>query len=160
MNEFKEILKYKFVSLNISLCLITTALAFLMFQFSAFSFVLYSNLFDIFGYHFTLIRRSKDIPEKVIVKSYRINQFMFDLVLLLIIGVQFDWIAAFGAWMMKLFGLQDVFYYLFLKEKLPLKWTWMKWTPLGWFKGDLTKNEIIIQAVIGTVISILILFLM
>jgi len=84
---------------------------------------------------------------------------MYDLLLLITIGIQFDWIAALAGWVMKLFGLQDVFYYLFLKEKLPLKWDWMKWTPLGWFKGDLTKNEIVIQSVIGIVIAIMLLTL-
>ena len=58
---------------------------------------------------------------------------------------------------MKEFGLQDVFYYLFLKEKLPVKWNWMKWTPLGFIKGDLTKNEIVIQAVVGVIISVILL---
>lgn len=45
------------------------------------------------------------------------------------------------------------------KEKLPLKWNWMKWTPLGWFKGDLTKNEIVIQSIIGIIISAVLLIL-
>ena len=33
----------------------------------------------------------------------------------------------------------------------------MKWTPLGFFKGDLTKNEIVIQAVIGIVIAVVLI---
>ena len=99
------------------------------------------------------------MPEKIIIHSYRINQFMYDVLLLIIIGIQFDWIASLAGWIMKLFGLQDVFYYLFLKEKLPLKWNWMKWTPLGWFKGDLTKNEIVIQSIIGIIISAVLLIL-
>jgi len=84
---------------------------------------------------------------------------MYDILLLIIIGIQFDWIAALCGWIMKQFGLQDVFYYLFLKEKLPAKWNWMKWTPLGLFKGRLTKNEIIIQAIIGIVIALILLII-
>lgn len=84
---------------------------------------------------------------------------MYDVLLLIIIGIQFDWIAALAGWIMKVFGLQDVFYYLFLNEKLPLKWTWMKWTPLGFFKGDLSKNEIVTQAAIGIFISVVLLIL-
>lgn len=84
---------------------------------------------------------------------------MYDVLLLIIIAIQFDWIAALAGWIMKIFGLQDVFYYLFLKEKLPLKWTWMKWTPLGFFKGDLSKNEIVTQAAIGILISVILLIL-
>lgn len=76
---------------------------------SAILFVLISNLFDILGYHFTLIRRSKEIPDKIIVKSYRVNQLLFDALLLLMIGIQFSWVASIAGWIMKLFGLQDVF---------------------------------------------------
>jgi hypothetical protein len=84
---------------------------------------------------------------------------MYDVLLLIIIGIQFDWIAAIAGWILKQFGLQDVFYYLFLKTQLPQKWTWMKWTPLGFFKGDLTKNEIVIQAGVGIGISVILLIL-
>ncbi len=84
---------------------------------------------------------------------------MFDVLLLLLIGIQFDWIAALAGWIMKQFGLQDVFYYIFLKEKLPEKWNWMRWTPLGYFKGTLTKHEIITQTVIGIMIAVIILIL-
>lgn len=84
---------------------------------------------------------------------------MFDVLLLILIGIQFNWVAAIAGWVMKLFGLQDVFYYLFLKENLPAKWNWMKWTPLGLIKGTLTKNEIIIQAVTGIVIAVILLII-
>jgi len=157
VNDLIKILKYRLLWLNIFLIALFTFLSFLVFEVSAFLFVLISNLFDILGYHFTLIRRTKEIPDKIIVKSYRVNQLLFDVLLLLLIGIQFSWIASIAGWIMKLFGLQDVFYYLFLKEKLPGKWNWMKWTPLGWFKGDLTKNEIIIQSIIGIIIAVLIL---
>jgi hypothetical protein len=46
---------------------------------AAFLFILLSNLFDILGYHFSLIRRTTQIPEKIIIHSYRINQFMYDV---------------------------------------------------------------------------------
>ncbi|HRN26829.1 MAG: hypothetical protein IT276_13600 [Ignavibacteriaceae bacterium] len=159
MIEIKNIFSYRLVWLNAVFCLIFGFISFFYFEFAALLFVLLSNLFDILGYHFSLIRRTNQLPEKIIIHSYRINQFMYDVLLLIIIGIQFDWIAALAGWIMKLFGLQDVFYYLFLKEKLPLKWTWMKWTPLGFFKGDLSKNEIVTQAVIGILISVILLIL-
>jgi hypothetical protein len=84
---------------------------------------------------------------------------MYDAVLLIIIGIQFDWIAALAGWIMKLFGLQDIFYYVFLKEKLPQKWDWMRWTPLGFFKGDLDRIEIIAQAIMGVLIALILLTL-
>jgi len=159
MSEFKNILRYKLVWLNLLLCILFGLLSFYYFEVAAFLFVLLSNLYDILGYHFSLIRRTNQLPEKIIIHSYRINQFMYDALLLIVIGIQFDWMVALAGWIMKEFGLQDIFYYLFLKTPLPLKWTWMKWTPLGFFKGDLTKNEIVIQAVIGIGISVILLIL-
>ncbi len=159
MIEIKNILNYRLVWLNAVFCLLFGFISFFYFQAAALLFILLSNLYDILGYHFSLIRRTNQLPEKIIIHSYRINQFMYDVLLLIIIGIQFDWIAALAGWIMKVFGLQDVFYYLFLNEKLPLKWTWMKWTPLGFFKGDLSKNEIVTQAAIGIFISVVLLIL-
>jgi hypothetical protein len=84
---------------------------------------------------------------------------MYDVLLLLIIGIQFDWIAALAGWILKQFGLQDIFYYLFLQTSLPQKWTWMKWTPLGFFKGNLSRNEILIQVTVGIFLAIALLVL-
>ena len=159
MNEFINILKYRLVWLNLLLCVLFAILSFYFFETAAFLFILLSNLFDILGYHFSLIRRSTQLPEKIIIHSYRINQFMYDVLLLIIIGIQFDWIAALAGWIMKFFGLQDVLYYVFLKEKLPQKWNWMRWTPLGFFKGDLDRNEIVAQAIIGILIALILLTL-
>ena len=159
MNELINILKYRLVWLNLILCIIFLILSFYLFEFSALLFVLLSNLFDILGYHFSLIRRTTQLPEKIIIHSYRINQFMYDLLLLIIIGIQFDWVAALAGWILKQLGLQDIFYYFFLKTSLPQKWTWMKWTPLGFFKGNLSRDDIIIQALTGIVIATTLLFL-
>jgi len=159
MIEFINILKYRLVWLNLVLCIVFTVLSFYLFETAALLFILLSNLFDILGYHFSLIRRTTQLPEKIIIHSYRINQFMYDALLLIIIGIQFSWMASLSGWIMKLFGLQDVFYYIFLKEKLPQKWTWMKWTPLGFIKGNLTRNKIITQAVIGILISVALLII-
>lgn len=159
MNEFINILKYRLVWLNLLLCIVFTILSFYFFETAAFLFVLLSNLFDILGYHFSLVRRTNQLPEKIIIHSYRINQFMYDLLLIIIIGMQFDWIAALCGWIMKQFGLQDILYYIFLKISLPQKWSWMKWTPLGFIKGNLTRVEIITQAILGVLIAVVLLIL-
>ena len=156
MNELIHIFRYKLLWLNILLSLLFLGLSFFYQPALALLFVLLSNVFDILGYHFSLIRRTKQLPDKVIIRSYRINQFLFDLLLLILIGLQFSWIASLCGWIMKLFGLQDIFYYLFLQIPLPEKWTWMRWTPFGFLKGDLNKTEIIIQAITGILISIFI----
>lgn len=159
MSEIVNVFKYKLVWLDSLLCLIFTILSFYYIEAATFLFILLSNLFDILGYHFTLVRRTTQLPEKIIINSYRINQFMYDVLLLIIIGIQFNWISSLAGGIMKLFGLQDIFYYLFLEEKLPAKWTWMKWTPLGFLKGNLSRNDIVFQAVLGIIISSLILIL-
>lgn len=159
MKELLEIIKYKLIWLNILLLIGFIVLSFYLSQAAVVLFILVSNLFDILGYHFSLIRRTNKASEKIIVRSYRINQYMFDLLLLILIGILFGWITAVAGWILKLFGLQDIFYYLFLKEKLPESWNWMKWTPLGFIKGTLIKQEIVIQAFIGLIISTIILFL-
>jgi hypothetical protein len=159
MYELINIIKYKLVWLNILLSVIFLILSFYYIEAAAFLFILISNLFDIFGYHFSLIRRSNELPEKIIIRSYRINQFLFDVLLLILIGIQFGWIASLCGWIMKEFGLQDILYYVFLKTPLPQKWNWMKWTPLGFMKSNLSRNEILVQGTIGILISITILYL-
>jgi len=77
MHELIKILKYRLLWLNILLSILFAVVSFFINEVSAILFVLISNLFDILGYHFTLIRRSKEIPDKIIVKSYRVNQLLF-----------------------------------------------------------------------------------
>jgi hypothetical protein len=118
-----------------------------------------SNLFDILGYHFTLIRRTTTMPDQEIIKAYRVNQLMFDVMLLIILGLLFGWVPALCGAILKIFGTQDISYYIFLQKTLPEKWHWLKWTPLGSIKKILTKNEVIFQAIIGLVICVVILLL-
>lgn len=122
-------------------------------------FILLSNLFDIFGYHFTLIRRTTTMPEKEIIKAYRINQIMFDLLLFIAAGLIFGWIPALSGITLKIFGVQDILYYLFLQKSLPEHWHWLRWTPFGFIKKILTKTQVIIQALFGVIISIVMLIL-
>jgi hypothetical protein len=99
------------------------------------------------------------MPEQEIIKAYRINQLMFDAMLLIFLGLLFGWVPALCGVILKLFGVQDVTYYIFLKKSLPEKWHWLKWTPLGWFKNILTKKEVIFQVVVGLAICAIILLL-
>jgi hypothetical protein len=97
------------------------------------------------------------MPEREIIKAYRINQLMFDVMLFIFLGLLFGWIPAFCGVMLKLFGAQDVTYYIFLQKSLPEEWTWLRWTPIGWFKNVLTKNDVIVQAALGFILSYAIL---
>ncbi len=99
------------------------------------------------------------MPEKEIIKAYRINQLMFDIMLFVILGLLFGWTPSVSGVILKLFGVQDITHYLFLQMTLPEKWHWLRWTPLGLFKKLLTKTKVIIQAVFGTIISFVILII-
>jgi hypothetical protein len=157
MKDLLSILKYELITLNVALTLLFIGLVY----YSPFAvpvlFILASNLYDILGYHFILIRRLDYLPEKEYIRSYRIIQLMFDITLLLLLGVSFDWIPSLCGGLLKIFGVQDLLYYIFLKKPFPKIWTWLKWTPLGFFKRKLTLTEVAIQAIAGIILSALIL---
>lgn len=100
------------------------------------------------------------MPEKEIIKAYRINQLIFDVMLFIITGLLTGWLPAFCGALLKITGVQDLMYYLFLQMSLPEKWTWLKWTPIGFFKKILTKKEVLFQAIMGIIISYTILCIM
>lgn len=159
MKEIISIFRYKLVGLNLLLILLSGILMFLNDHFVPIFFILTSNIYDILGYHFTLIRRTKIIPDKVIVRSYRITQLMFDLTLLILLAVLFNPVISLSAAVLKLFGLQDLLYYLFLKIKLPAEWTWLRWTPFGIFKEKLSKKTVLMQVSVGIVVATFILII-
>ncbi|MBS4033145.1 MAG: hypothetical protein KGZ85_01655 [Ignavibacterium sp.] len=157
MKEIIQILKYKLVGLNLLLVIVFAFAMFYLEYFTPVFFILISNLYDILGYHFALIRRTKVMPEKIIIRSYRINQIMFDLTLLILISVVFSPVAALSGAILKLFGVQDVLYYIFLRMELPKKWTWLKWTPLGIINKSLSLKIVMMQSVVGIIISVFLL---
>jgi hypothetical protein len=135
--------------LNFFLVIVFTVAAFYYPFIVPILFLLFSNLFDILGYHFTLIRRTTKMPGQEIIKAYRINQLMFDVLLLVILGLLFGWIPAICGALLKIFAVQDVTYYIFLQKPLPENWHWLKFTPLGAIKKNLSRFEVILQAIIG-----------
>lgn len=157
MKDLLSILKYELITLNAVLTLLFIGLVY----YSPFAvpilFILASNLYDILGYHFILVRRLDSLPEKEYIRSYRIIQLMFDITLLLLLGVSFGWIPSLCGGLLKIFGVQDLLYYIFLKKPFPKIWTWLKWTPLGFFKRKLTLTEVTIQAIAGIILSVLII---
>jgi len=157
MKDLLSILKYERIAFNVVLVILFMVLVY----YSAFAvpvlFILASNLYDILGYHFILIRRLDYIPEKEYVKSYRIIQLMFDITLMLLLGVSFGWMPSLCGGVLKIFGVQDLLYYIFLKKPFPKIWTWLKWTPLGFFKRKLNLSEVVIQAFAGIILSALFL---
>jgi len=159
LKELFEIFRYRLLWLNLILVALSIVLMFHYKIILLLAFVLLINLYDILGYHFTLIRRSTNVPDKVIVKAYRVHQLLFEILIAVLIGLLFGWQYSITCGILKWFGLQDLLYYLFLQKKIPDKFTWMKWTPFGIIKGDLSKFEVIFQATIGIIIAILIIIL-
>lgn len=159
MKELFEIFRYRLLWLNLILVALSIVLMFHYKIISLLAFVLLINLYDILGYHFTLIRRSSQVPEKIIVKAYRVHQLLFEILIAVLIGLLLGWQYSITCAILKWFGLQDLLYYLFLQKQIPGKFTWMKWTPFGIIKGDLSKFEVIFQATIGIIIALLIIIL-
>lgn len=157
LETLKNIFFYKLTGLNFLLIVLLFALSYYMLFAVPILFVLVSNLFDILGYHFTLIRRTTAMPEREIIKAYRINQLMFDVMLFIALGLLFGWVSSFCGVILKLFGMQDITYYIFLQKSFPEKWHWLKWTPFGLFKSILTRKEVIAQALVGIIISLAVL---
>ena len=157
MKDLLNILKYERITLNVMFILLFMGLVY----YSPFAvpilFILASNLYDILGYHFILVRKLDYLPEKEYIRSYRIIQLMFDITLLLLLGVSFGWIPSLCGGLLKIFGVQDLLYYIFLKKSFPRVWTWLRWTPLGFFKRKLNLTEVIIQAFAGIILCALIL---
>jgi hypothetical protein len=120
-------------------------------------FILASNLYDILGYHFILVRKLDYLPEKEFIRTYRIIQLMFDITLILLLGVTFGWVPALCGGLLKIFGVQDLLYYFFLKKPFPQIWTWLKWTPLGFLKRKLHLPEVVIQAIAGIILITMLL---
>ena len=157
MKDLISILKYERITLNVVLTLLFIGFVY----YSPFAvpvlFILASNLYDILGYHFILVRKLEYLPEKEFIRSYRIIQLMFDITLILLLGVSFGWIPSLCGGLLKIFGVQDLLYYIFLKKPFPKIWTWLKWTPLGFFKRKLTLTEVTLQAIAGIILSVLII---
>ncbi len=97
------------------------------------------------------------MPEKVIIRSYRVTQLMFDLTLLILIAALFNPYISFSSAVLKIFGVQDILYYVFLQMELPEKWTWLKWTPFGLLSKKLSKRSVLVQVFFGIFIAIIIL---
>lgn len=157
MKILLNILNYGRIALNVVVMFLFIGLVY----YSPFAvpvlFIVASNLFDILGYHFILIRRLDYLPEKEYVRSYRIIQLMFDIILMLLLGVTFGWVPSLCGGLLKIFGVQDLLYYVFLKKPFPKIWTWLKWTPLSFFKQKLNLTEVVIQSFAGIILCALIL---
>jgi hypothetical protein len=82
---------------------------------------------------------------------------MFDLTLMLLLGVTFGWVPALCGGLLKIFGVQDLRYYFFLKKPLPQIWTWLKWTPLGFLKRKPNLPEVVIHAIAGIILKTMLL---
>lgn len=115
------------------------------------------TMFDLVGWE--AVQPYYDTDRKLVM-AYRILQHTFLLMLFVLTWGLFGWTVA-GAWILVWwFGGADILYYWIGQYLLPTAtWTWMKWTPLGIIKGDLSTLVVLIQAGVGMFIAILLLIL-
>lgn len=172
--DYLKLARFRWIWVNLFLCLITLGLSFWKKEFLAFFFLATSNLFDMLGYYIVLRRmwgktvvsgvvvEEGELRSEIILPAYRVIQNMFDYLLLFVVFWFGGWKVALAGAILKWFGLQDVLFYLFLKVKFPTVWTWLEWTPFGLLiKGEKIHNIlVIIQAILGLAISIILLFVL
>jgi len=122
----------------------------------AFGFILIFNYFDLLGYG-GIMHKIKSVNLDLYLNTlqyYRIIQTLFEITLLILIA-QYNLMIMVYAVILHIFGLQDILYYIIGGYKFPTGWTWMYWTPIGWFwnKSKPIPNKIILlQALIGIII--------
>ena len=112
-------------------------------------FNLLFNFFDLLGYRNVL--ESENNNHGIELPSYRIMQVLFQVTLLTVIYLLYGWKVAASAELLHWCGLQDLLYYLVGNYKLPGVWTWLSWTPIGFFKDVVTDNELFLQIILGFV---------
>lgn len=175
MAGYINLLKFRLIWLNVILGFLFLVLAFFNSGFVPLFYLFTTNLFDALGYYivlrrmwaektvvfgneFKLVFNLGELESDIILPAYRVIQFMFDFTLFVLIAIVFGLKPAIGGYVTKLFGAQDVLFYLVLKVKLPEKWTWLEWSVFGrLIRGGELKNWIVIvQAIIGVILGILI----
>lgn len=124
------------------------------------SFVLLTNFFDLLG--FGMIQQkvyNRDIQLYVdTLPFYRIMQKMYSFTLALLFwSISGNWLIGVLCIMSNIGGIQDVLYYLFGRYDTNQNYTWLKWTPYGWYHKDrgLDKYEFYIQGILTFAIVII-----
>jgi hypothetical protein len=126
--------------------------------FLIFFYIIIFNVFDFLGYS-KLVNSDNNNPN---IEVYRILQTMFQIIILLLIYfIAGFWIVLSGE-LIHLTGGQDLLYYWIGNYTLDKEWTWLSWTPVGWFWNNKKPIPLIvveIQAIVGLIISIVICIL-
>jgi len=93
--------------------------------------------------------------DRNLVMSYRVLQHVFLLALVALTWGLFGWMVA-AAWLLVWwFGGADLLYYWIGRYPLPrTSWTWLRWTPYGIVKGNLSTPDVLSQAGVGLLVAI------
>jgi hypothetical protein len=127
------------------------------------SMILTYVIFDLIG-HEAVPEDENHVKLIKPLQSYRILQFMFSIALIVNMTVLYSVFLMIKVIVLWWFGLCDLLYYLIGRYPLKkndgtsIEWDWMGWTPWGIIKRKrkyLTSREIVIQAILGTVIVII-----
>jgi len=126
------------------------------------AFILLTNFFDLLGFG-QMMQVMYNVDIDVYLSSlpyYRIIQKMYNFTLAILF-----WSIS-GSWLIGLLcvasnwgGMQDILYYLFGRYDTNQSYTWLKWTPYGWYinrkeNRGLNKYEFYIQGILTFAIVI------
>jgi hypothetical protein len=97
------------------------------------------------------------IKAQRVLPAYRILQVTLQISFLTLILTNFGILYVIASETLHWFGVQDILYYWTVKQKHPYIWGWLHWTPFGIIAGDLKNSVVILQSIIGILISILLI---
>ena len=122
--------------------------------------------YDIVGYAYIAGKFDWDEPASItehdsalLLRSYRILQGTFHILFMLLILVAFGWKYAIACELLHWFGVADLLYYWIYDTPLPKIWTWLSWTPFGIFIKSMPNWVMLLQCVMGLLLSLIIIFL-
>lgn len=127
---------------------------------AVFASVMTFALFDLIGYEGIHAEDKAMYPEgNFYVQSYRIMQAMFQVCLIIIL-LLISWKLALGFVIIHITGGCDILYDLIGRYPVCLNYprTWLRWTPLGWFKKEIYNFGFITQAIVGLILAMILVW--
>lgn len=117
------------------------------------SFILLTNFFDLLGYgEMMQVMYNVDIDVYLsALPYYRIMQKMYNFTLAIgFWSISDSWLIGVLCIFANFGGMQDVLYHWFGRYDTNQNYTWLRWTPYGWYHKDrgLTKKEFYRQGLI------------
>ena len=107
--------------------------------------VLIYTVYDLIGYENT------DKGNLFRLQAFRITSYIFFCLLVWFLCLK-NIQSGIAFAVLLIFGVCDLLYYLIgLYPIKGVRWTWLRWTPWGWFKKELSTVQVILQAFAGII---------